>query len=68
MSVWSADPGRAVALARQVTSGAAFVNAVVASDPRVPFGGTKRSGYGRELADAGLLAFTNTRTYWLAGG
>ena len=52
--------------ARQITSGAAFVNATVASDPRVPFGGTKRSGYGRELADAGLLAFTNERTYWVA--
>ncbi|HEU4347691.1 MAG TPA: aldehyde dehydrogenase family protein [Actinoplanes sp.] len=66
LSVWSSAVDRAVRVARQVTSGAAFVNAVVASDPRVPFGGTKRSGYGRELADAGLLAFTNTRTYWVA--
>jgi len=67
LSVWSRSRERAVRVARQVTSGAAFVNAVVASDPRVPFGGTKRSGYGRELADAGLLAFTNQRTYWVAG-
>lgn len=66
LSVWSRSTERAVRVARQVTSGAAFVNAVVASDPRVPFGGTKRSGYGRELADAGLLAFTNQRTYWVA--
>jgi succinate-semialdehyde dehydrogenase/glutarate-semialdehyde dehydrogenase len=66
LSVWSASTERAVGVARQITSGAAFVNAVVASDPRVPFGGTKRSGYGRELADAGLLAFTNQRAYWVA--
>ena len=66
LSVWSASTERAVGVARQITSGAAFVNATVASDPRVPFGGTKRSGYGRELADAGMLAFTNERTYWVA--
>jgi acyl-CoA reductase-like NAD-dependent aldehyde dehydrogenase len=66
LSVWSASTERAVGVARRITSGAAFINATVASDPRVPFGGTKRSGYGRELADAGLLAFTNERTYWVA--
>jgi acyl-CoA reductase-like NAD-dependent aldehyde dehydrogenase len=66
LSVWSRSTERAVAVARRITSGAAFVNAVVASDPRVPFGGTKRSGYGRELADAGVLEFTNQRTYWVA--
>ncbi|MEV3973470.1 aldehyde dehydrogenase family protein [Streptomyces sp. NPDC050698] len=65
LSIWTADPGRGVALARRVTSGAAFVNAIVASDPRLPFGGTKRSGHGRELAAAGIREFTNTRTYWV---
>ncbi|TPQ22332.1 aldehyde dehydrogenase family protein [Streptomyces sporangiiformans] len=65
LSVWTADPGRGVALARRITSGAAFVNAIVASDPRLPFGGTKRSGYGRELAAVGIREFTNTRTYWV---
>ncbi|MEU0383188.1 aldehyde dehydrogenase family protein [Streptomyces chartreusis] len=65
LSIWTADPGRGVALARRITSGAAFVNAIVASDPRLPFGGTKRSGYGRELADSGIREFTNTRTYWV---
>ncbi|KUO05198.1 aldehyde dehydrogenase family protein [Streptomyces caeruleatus] len=65
LSIWTADPDRGVALARRITSGAAFVNAVVASDPRLPFGGTKRSGYGRELAAAGIREFTNTRTYWV---
>ena len=49
-----------------MTSGAAFVDAVVASDPRVPFGGTKRSGYGRELAEAGILEFTDQRSYWVS--
>ncbi len=68
VSVWSRSTERALSVARRITSGAAFVNATVASDPRLPFGGTKRSGYGRELADAGLLAFTNERTYWVAPG
>ncbi|WP_433167344.1 aldehyde dehydrogenase family protein [Kribbella sp. CA-247076] len=67
LSIWTGDPARGVELARRITSGAAFVNAVVASDPRVPFGGTKRSGYGRELAGHGLREFTNIRTYWVAG-
>jgi succinate-semialdehyde dehydrogenase/glutarate-semialdehyde dehydrogenase len=66
LSIWTGEPARGVELARRITSGAAFVNAVVASDPRVPFGGTKRSGYGRELAAQGLREFTNTRTYWVA--
>ena len=64
--MWSRSTERVVGVARRITSGAAFVNAVVASDPRLPFGGTKRSGYGRELADAGMLAFTNQRTDWVA--
>ena len=67
LSIWTGEAARGVELARRITSGAAFVNAVVASDPRVPFGGTKRSGYGRELAAHGLREFTNTRTYWVAG-
>jgi succinate-semialdehyde dehydrogenase/glutarate-semialdehyde dehydrogenase len=67
-SVWSRDPERALALGRRITSGALFVNAVVASDPRLPFGGTKRSGYGRELGEAGALEFTNARTYVIGTG
>jgi succinate-semialdehyde dehydrogenase / glutarate-semialdehyde dehydrogenase len=66
-SVWSADTERALALGRRITSGALFVNAVVASDPRLPFGGTRRSGYGRELGEAGALEFTNLRTYVVGG-
>jgi succinate-semialdehyde dehydrogenase/glutarate-semialdehyde dehydrogenase len=67
-SVWSADPEHALAVGRRITSGALFVNAVVASDPRLPFGGTKRSGYGRELGEAGALEFTNARTYVVGSG
>ncbi len=66
LSVWSASTERAVALAARVTTGAVFVNAVVASDVRVPFGGTKQSGYGRELGAEGMYAFMNQRTYWAA--
>jgi len=64
LSIWSANHG--IETARRITSGAAFINATVASDPRVPFGGTKKSGYGRELSAAGIREFTNTRTYWVA--
>jgi acyl-CoA reductase-like NAD-dependent aldehyde dehydrogenase len=66
LSVWSADTDRALRVARRITSGAAFVNAIVASDPRVPFGGAKQSGHGRELAAAGLREFCLVRTYWVA--
>jgi succinate-semialdehyde dehydrogenase/glutarate-semialdehyde dehydrogenase len=64
-SVWTADPERGVAVARRIRSGAAFVNAVVASDVRMPFGGTRASGYGRELAAAGIREFVNVRTWWV---
>nr|WP_315593059.1 NAD-dependent succinate-semialdehyde dehydrogenase [uncultured Cupriavidus sp.] len=66
VSVWAGSTQRALAVARSVTSGAAFINAITASDARLPFGGTKKSGYGRELASAGIREFTNTRTYWAA--
>ncbi|MET7519664.1 aldehyde dehydrogenase family protein [Streptomyces sp. NPDC005480] len=65
LSVWTGQPAHGIEVARRITSGAAFINAIVASDPRLPFGGTKRSGYGRELAAAGMREFTNTRTYWV---
>ncbi|MBX9431649.1 aldehyde dehydrogenase family protein [Ralstonia pseudosolanacearum] len=64
VSVWSSSTERALTVAKGVTSGAAFINSITASDARVPFGGTKKSGYGRELASAGIREFTNTRTYW----
>lgn len=64
VSIWSGSTARGVALAKRITTGAAFVNAVTASDARLPFGGTKKSGYGRELAAAGVREFTNIRTFW----
>jgi succinate-semialdehyde dehydrogenase/glutarate-semialdehyde dehydrogenase len=64
-SVWTADPERGIAVARRIRSGAAFVNAVVASDVRMPFGGTRASGYGRELAAAGIREFVDVRTWWV---
>lgn len=64
VSIWTASQSRGIALAKQITSGAAFINAMTASDARLPFGGTKKSGYGRELAAAGVREFTNIRTYW----
>jgi succinate-semialdehyde dehydrogenase/glutarate-semialdehyde dehydrogenase len=66
-SVWSADTERALAVGHRITSGALFINAVVASDARLPFGGTGRSGYGRELSEEGIREFTNVRTTWIGG-
>ena len=64
-SVWTRDLDRAQRLGRRIESGSLFVNAVVASDPRLPFGGVKRSGHGRELAAAGIREFTNIRAFWV---
>ena len=63
-ALWTADLDRAALLARRIEAGAVFVNAPVASDPRVPFGGIKQSGYGRELGEWGIREFTNTKTVW----
>jgi len=56
------DTERGEAVVRRIESGLVTVNALVASDPRLPFGGIKRSGYGRELASVGMHGFTNIRT------
>lgn len=61
-SVWSADIERALAVGSRIQSGTLFVNANTTSDPRMPFGGIKRSGYGRELGDVGATEFTNLRS------
>lgn len=64
-SVWTADKERGIALARKVESGAVYVNKMMASDPAVPFGGIKRSGYGRELSHLGIREFVNQKTIWV---
>ena len=64
-SVWTADAKRGEAVARQLQSGCAFVNGMVKSDPRLPFGGIKNSGYGRELSLMGIREFVNAKTIWI---
>ena len=66
-SVWSGDPDRAEALAPRIESGCVFVNGMVKSDPRLPFGGVKLSGYGRELSDFGIREFVNVKTVVVEG-
>jgi succinate-semialdehyde dehydrogenase/glutarate-semialdehyde dehydrogenase len=64
-SVWTGDPRRGEELARAIEAGVVFVNEVVKSDPRLPFGGVKCSGYGRELAEVGIREFVNIKTVWV---
>jgi succinate-semialdehyde dehydrogenase/glutarate-semialdehyde dehydrogenase len=65
-SLWTRDRARAKGLAAQIEAGAVFVNGIVKSDPRLPFGGIKRSGYGRELSEFGIREFVNIKSVWIA--
>jgi succinate-semialdehyde dehydrogenase/glutarate-semialdehyde dehydrogenase len=66
-SVWTSDHDLARDVARHLEVGCVFVNAMVKSDPRVPFGGIKASGHGRELSQEGILEFVNVKTVWIGG-
>ncbi len=64
-SLWTRDVEKAKQLAARVEAGAVFINGMVKSDPRLPFGGVKRSGYGRELSSYGIKEFVNIKTVWV---
>jgi acyl-CoA reductase-like NAD-dependent aldehyde dehydrogenase len=64
-ALWTKEIARAEELASHVEAGSVFINGMVASDPRLPFGGIKRSGYGRELSTFGIHEFTNIQTIWI---
>jgi succinate-semialdehyde dehydrogenase/glutarate-semialdehyde dehydrogenase len=64
-ALWTGDIKRAKDLARRIEAGSVFINGMVASDPRLPFGGIKRSGYGRELGVFGIREFVNIQTVWI---
>jgi acyl-CoA reductase-like NAD-dependent aldehyde dehydrogenase len=64
-NIWTADIKRAERFAAALESGAVFINGMTTSDPRLPFGGIKRSGYGRELAEFGIREFVNAQTVWI---
>ena len=65
-SLWTQDRARAERMAAQIEAGSVFVNGLVKSDPRLPFGGIKRSGYGRELSEYGIREFVNVKSVWIA--
>jgi succinate-semialdehyde dehydrogenase/glutarate-semialdehyde dehydrogenase len=66
VTVCTTNTGKALKMASEVSDGAYFINELVKSDPRLPFGGTKYSGYGRELSKDGMMEFVNRKTVYLS--
>ncbi len=65
-SLWTSDLEKAKLIAKRIESGSVFINGMVKSDPRLPFGGIKKSGFGRELSHYGIKEFVNIKTIWIA--
>jgi succinate-semialdehyde dehydrogenase/glutarate-semialdehyde dehydrogenase len=64
-SLWSSDDEHAERVSREIEAGCCFINGMVKSDPRLPFGGIKASGFGRELSYHGIREFVNAKTVWV---
>src|SRR5438477_13200975 len=64
-NLWTRNIEQARELAARIEAGGVFINGMVASDPRLPFGGVKHSGYGRELSSFGIQEFVNVQTVWI---
>ncbi len=65
-AAFTQDPAEQERLCDELEAGQVFINGMVRSDPRLPFGGIKQSGYGRELSQEGIREFTNVKTFWIA--
>jgi len=64
-NLWTRNIEQARTLAARIQAGGVFINGMTASDPRLPFGGVKHSGYGRELSSFGIQEFVNVQTVWI---